>query len=145
MNRFTQQKPISKSVLSILVPVVVFFAVFFLFLPPISSISATTKQEEVENLKQAVIRSTIYCYAVEGAYPSKSELYRIAVSNTYELEIAQRVLFKNKVKGRFTPLRYIASGSFSKVFLCEDAEGQVCVLKLSLIGTELDYKACICQ
>ena len=30
MNRFTQQKPISKSVLSILVPVVVFFAVFFL-------------------------------------------------------------------------------------------------------------------
>ena len=68
MNRFTQQKPISKSVLSILVPVVVFFAVFFLFLPPISSISATTKQEEVENLKQAVIRSTIYCYAVEGAY-----------------------------------------------------------------------------
>ena len=29
MNRFTQQKPISKSVLSILVPVVVFFAVFF--------------------------------------------------------------------------------------------------------------------
>ena len=69
MNRFTQQKPISKSVLSILVPVVVFFAVFFLFLLPVSSISATTKQEEIENLKQAVIRSTIYCYAVEGAYP----------------------------------------------------------------------------
>ena len=42
MNRFTQQKPISKSVLSILVPVVVFFAVFFLFLLPVSSISATT-------------------------------------------------------------------------------------------------------
>ena len=50
MNRFTQQKPISKSVLSILVPVVVFFAVFFLFLLPVSSISATTKQEEIENL-----------------------------------------------------------------------------------------------
>lgn len=69
MNRFTQQKPISKSVLSILVPVVVFFSVFFLFLLPVSSISATTKQEEIENLKQAVIRSTIYCYAVEGTYP----------------------------------------------------------------------------
>ena len=48
MNRFTQQKPISKSVLSILVPVVIFFAVFFLFLLPVSSISATTKQEEIE-------------------------------------------------------------------------------------------------
>ena len=47
MNRFTQQKPISKSVLSILVPVVVFFAIFFLFLLPVSSISATTKQEEI--------------------------------------------------------------------------------------------------
>lgn len=51
MNRFTQQKPISKSVLSILVPVVVFFAVFFLFLLPVSSISATTKQEEIRELK----------------------------------------------------------------------------------------------
>lgn len=78
-------------------------------------------------------------------YPSKNELYRMAVSYTDELEMAQRVLFKNKVKGKFNPLRYIASGSFSKVFLCEDAEGQVCVLKLSLIGTELDYKACISE
>lgn len=86
MNRFTQQKPISKSVLSILVPVVVFFAVFFLFLPPISSISATTKQEEVENLKQAVIRSTIYCYAVEGAYPESlsylEDHYRITYDHS---------------------------------------------------------------
>ena len=52
MNRFTQQKPISKSVLSILVPVVVLFCrFFFCFFIPVSSISATTKQEEIENLK----------------------------------------------------------------------------------------------
>jgi len=78
MNRFTQQKPISKSVLSILVPVVVFFAV------PVSSISATTKQEEIENLKQAVIRSTIYCYAVEGAYPESLSYLENHYGITYD-------------------------------------------------------------
>lgn len=84
MNRFTQQKPISKSVLSILVPVVVFFAVFFLFLLPVSSISATTKQEEIENLKQAVIRSTIYCYAVEGTYPESLSYLENYYGITYD-------------------------------------------------------------
>ena len=78
MNRFTQQKPISKSVLSILVPVVVFFAVFFLFLLPVSSISATTKQEEIE------IRSTIYCYAVEGTYPESLSYLENHYGITYD-------------------------------------------------------------
>lgn len=84
MNRFTQQKPISKSVLSILVPVIIFFAVFFLFLPSVSSISATTEQEETENLKQAVIRSTIYCYAVEGAYPESLSYLEEHYGITYD-------------------------------------------------------------
>ena len=84
MNRFTQKKTISKSVLSILVPVAIFFAVFFLFLPSISSISATTEQEETENLKQAVIRSTIYCYAVEGAYPESLSYLENHYGITYD-------------------------------------------------------------
>jgi len=34
-----------------------------------SSVSSTTQKEEERSLKQAVIRSAVHCYAVEGSYP----------------------------------------------------------------------------
>ena len=54
MNRFTQQNQFQKVSFRFLFQLLSFFAVFFLFLLPVSSISATTKQEEIENLKQVL-------------------------------------------------------------------------------------------
>lgn len=84
MNRFTRKNSTSKSFLSLLIPVFIFVAVFFIFLPSVSSISATTQKEEAENLKQAVIRSTVYCYAVEGAYPESLSYLEEHYGITYD-------------------------------------------------------------
>ena len=41
---------------------------YFLFYG-MSSVSSATQKEEERSLKQAVIKSAVHCYAVEGSYP----------------------------------------------------------------------------
>lgn len=49
--------------------VLIFLVCALLLWRGVSSISAQAKASQTENLKNAVERSAIHCYAVEGAYP----------------------------------------------------------------------------
>ncbi len=49
--------------------VLVFLVCALLLWRSVSSISAQAKVSQIENLKNAIERSAVHCYAVEGAYP----------------------------------------------------------------------------
>lgn len=49
--------------------VLVFLVCALLLWRGVSSISAQARDSQTENLKNAIERSAVHCYAVEGAYP----------------------------------------------------------------------------
>lgn len=49
--------------------ILVFLACTLLLWRGVSSISAQAKVSQTENLKNAIVRSAVHCYAVEGSYP----------------------------------------------------------------------------
>ena len=49
--------------------ILVFFLCALLLWRSVSSISAQAKASQIENLKNAIERSAVHCYAVEGSYP----------------------------------------------------------------------------
>lgn len=69
MNRFSQERKPHR-ILHRLVPsaMLTFASVLFLWNVS-SSVTETTTRAQMENLKQAILRSAVHCYAVEGAYP----------------------------------------------------------------------------
>ena len=68
MNRFKKHShPISGW--KTLISVIIFCFVLFLFLGGLSSISKTTSEQEQKSLEQAVLKSSVQCYALEGFYP----------------------------------------------------------------------------
>ena len=54
---------------SFLMPLSIFLVLFFLFLGGFSSISAESQEQEQIALQNAITRSMVHCYAVEGRYP----------------------------------------------------------------------------
>ncbi|MFQ7551658.1 MAG: hypothetical protein ACLRMZ_16725 [Blautia marasmi] len=67
MNRFQTEK--NHSFHRLLLPALVFLCLMCFLFYGMSSVSSTTQKEEERSLKQAVIRSAVHCYAVEGSYP----------------------------------------------------------------------------
>ena len=49
--------------------ILVFLACALLLWRGVSSISAQAEDSRIENLKNAIERSAVHCYAVEGSYP----------------------------------------------------------------------------
>ncbi|MCH5276086.1 MAG: hypothetical protein J1E65_09605 [Lachnospiraceae bacterium] len=72
-NRFDQNRINPLSRLIYLLPLLGFIALFILFYRGISSVSDTTTDKQMESLENALNRSIIQCYAVEGAYPPSLE------------------------------------------------------------------------
>lgn len=69
MNRFSQERKPHR-ILHRLVPSAMLTVASVLFLWNVSSsVTETTTRAQMENLKQAILRSAVHCYAVEGAYP----------------------------------------------------------------------------
>ena len=69
MNRFSQERKPHR-ILHRLVPSAMLTVASVLFLWNVSSsVTETTIRAQMENLKQAILRSAVHCYAVEGAYP----------------------------------------------------------------------------
>lgn len=70
MNRFSQERKPHR-VLRRLLPSAALTLASILFLWNFSSsVTETTNHAQMEHLKQAILRSAVHCYAVEGAYPS---------------------------------------------------------------------------
>ena len=70
MNRFSQEHT-PHDIRRRLVPSVVLTLGCVLLLWKFSSsVTETTNHAQMENLKQAILRSAVHCYAVEGTYPS---------------------------------------------------------------------------
>lgn len=78
-------------------------------------------------------------------YPSREELIRMMVVDSWEIEAWRMQWFKGKVKGRFKALRFLGKGGFASVFLCQDEFGNPCAIKITLIEDEEDKKSCLAE
>ena len=56
--------------------VLIFVICAFLLWRGVSSISLQAKESQIENLRNAIERSAVHCYAVEGAYPESLDYLR---------------------------------------------------------------------
>lgn len=70
----TLSPPSSKR--SILLPLLAFLAVILLFLWGMAGVERVSQEEQLEVARQAVTRSVIQCYALEGRYPSSPQYLR---------------------------------------------------------------------
>lgn len=86
MNRFQKKKGISLRQLVLPASVVLFLLVFLLFYKGVSSVSQTASDQQMESLKQAIQRSAVHCYAVEGAYPESLDYLKEHYGITYDPE-----------------------------------------------------------
>ncbi|MGN0473426.1 MAG: hypothetical protein ACI4F8_11325 [Lachnospiraceae bacterium] len=73
MNRFAKRKVSLRFLGKFRISVIVFAALIIVFLWGISSVSRTTSDKQTESLANALRRSIIHCYCVEGTYPPSLE------------------------------------------------------------------------
>jgi len=64
------------SVIKILVPVLLFVVIAIVVIVGVQDVSKTTQQERLRTMEQAVRRSVVQCYAIEGRYPEDLEYLR---------------------------------------------------------------------
>ncbi len=69
MNRFHNQKNVVPKLNKLKLPVIAFLILFIFFLYGIQSVSTTTSEKQAQSLENAIYRSVVQCYAVEGTYP----------------------------------------------------------------------------
>ena len=69
MNRFHKKNLISITLHKIKLPILAFLLFLIVFLYGIQSVSTTTSQKQSESLENAIYRTIVHCYAVEGFYP----------------------------------------------------------------------------
>lgn len=84
MNRFQKEKRRFPSLRALALPVIFFLCLMTFLIWGMSSVSRTTRQEEEKSLKQAVIRSAVHCYAVEGTYPETLDYLENHYGITYD-------------------------------------------------------------
>lgn len=86
MNRFQKKKEFSPGQLLLPASFGIFLLVFFLFFKGVGSVSQTASDQQLESLKQAIQRSAVHCYAVEGAYPESLDYLKEHYGITYDPE-----------------------------------------------------------
>ena len=69
MNRFQQKSSFFSYFKKINLPLLGFLILLLLFLYGVSSVSTTTRSKQLESLENAVYKSIVQCYAIEGMYP----------------------------------------------------------------------------
>ena len=82
MNRFQIEK--RRPLHRLLLPALVFLCLMCFLFYGMSSVSSATQKEEERSLKQAVIKSAVHCYAVEGSYPESLEYLKEHYGITYD-------------------------------------------------------------
>ena len=80
MNRFQKKNTFSPGRLILPVSIMLFLLIFLLFYRGVSSAS----DQQTENLRLAIQRSVVHCYAVEGAYPESLDYLKEHYGITYD-------------------------------------------------------------
>lgn len=69
MNRFDMKEKKQPGQLRIFSTLIVFLCGIFCLLRGVASLSDTSEKSQADSLLQALKRSAVHCYAVEGRYP----------------------------------------------------------------------------
>lgn len=69
MNRFRNHTTLSLNLVWKLFSILLIFSFLFFFFQGVNTVDKTTSEEQVKSLEQAIRRSVVQCYAVEGTYP----------------------------------------------------------------------------
>jgi hypothetical protein len=69
MNRFTQKRTVSHIIPKLLLSLTVFVLAIAALWQGTAAIGTTANDSQIDSLRQAVLRSAVHCYAMEGAYP----------------------------------------------------------------------------
>lgn len=69
MNRFRNHTSISLNVIWKFFSFLLVLTFFIFFFQGIHTVDHTTSEEQAKSLEQAIRRSVVQCYAVEGTYP----------------------------------------------------------------------------
>lgn len=69
-NCFEKSKKDGSIFKDVALPICFFVGILLFFYIGLNSITKTTSEEQFKATKQAVTRSAVHCYAIEGAYPS---------------------------------------------------------------------------
>ena len=86
MNRFQKKRGFSLSQLTLPASILIFLLIFLLFYKGVGSVSQTASEQQMENLQQAIRRSTVHCYAVEGSYPESLDYLKEHYGIAYDPE-----------------------------------------------------------
>ena len=86
MNRFQKKRGFSLSQLTLPASILIFLLIFLLFYKGVGSVSQTASEQQMENLQQAIRRSVVHCYAVEGSYPESLDYLKEHYGITYDPE-----------------------------------------------------------
>lgn len=84
MNRFQKPKKTCRNYLGTILSLVLFLGIFLLFYQGIHSVSDTTLLQQQESLENAIRKSAVHCYAVEGAYPESLDYLKEHYGITYD-------------------------------------------------------------
>lgn len=69
MARFVKRKSVGATLRALLLPIGLFILLFYLLMQGVSMISKTASGEGLKAARQAVVRISVQCYALEGVYP----------------------------------------------------------------------------
>lgn len=86
MNRFRNHANIPINFIWKLFSVLLFLSFFVFFFRGIHTVDDTTSNEQVRSLEQAIRRSIVQCYAVEGTYPPSLDYLKEHYGISYDSE-----------------------------------------------------------
>ena len=86
MNRFGKKKNVFKHLNKMKLSILAFLLLLLCFLYGVQSVSDTTSEKQEESLRNAVYRSIVQCYAVEGTYPSSLTYLEEHCGLTYDTD-----------------------------------------------------------
>lgn len=84
MNRFQKSQKTWQTHLGTVFFLLLFLGIFLLFSGGIHSVSETTLLKQQESLENAIRKSAVHCYAVEGAYPESLDYLREHYGISYD-------------------------------------------------------------
>lgn len=83
-NRFQKTEKKSSRILTLFLPLAGFAVIIVLILAGIRSLEQTTASRELESLEAAIRKSSVQCYALEGAYPESLSYLEEHYGITYD-------------------------------------------------------------
>ncbi len=67
---FTSRNKQKNSIFKLLLPVLLFVMIVVVVLVGVQNVSTSASEERLAAMEQAVLRTVVQCYAIEGRYPS---------------------------------------------------------------------------